>query len=58
LEPGNPDKVENAISELFEDSELRVQLSENAREYVVSNLTWEQRTEKVIQVYDKVLSND
>ncbi|WP_081603246.1 MULTISPECIES: glycosyltransferase family 4 protein [unclassified Haloferax] len=55
LEPGNPDKVEQAISELFEDSELRNQLSENAREYVVSNLTWEQRTKKVIEVYERVL---
>nr|WP_081597022.1 glycosyltransferase family 4 protein [Haloferax sp. BAB-2207] len=58
LEPGSPDKIEQAINKLFDDSELCSKMSRNARDYIVSNLTWEQRTEKVIEVYDLVLSND
>jgi glycosyltransferase involved in cell wall biosynthesis len=58
LEPGNPDKVEEAITDLFNDIEHQKKLSKNAREYVVKNLTWEQRTEKVIKVYNKITVNE
>lgn len=58
LEPGNPDDIEQAIIELFDDSAFREQLSQNAHEYVVENLTWEQRTKKVIQAYEKVVDNE
>jgi glycosyltransferase involved in cell wall biosynthesis len=58
LEPGKPDDVEEAITELFDDVEFQQQLSQNAREYVVENLTWEQRTEKVMKVYNKIVVNE
>ena len=58
LEPGNPDGVAKAVIELFDDTELRTGLSKNAREYIRENLTWEQRTERVIEVYSQVITND
>ncbi|WP_193310627.1 glycosyltransferase family 4 protein [Halorubrum halophilum] len=58
VEPGNPDAVARAIIELFDDVELRKRLSKNSREYVTENLTWEQRTEKVIQVYKEIYNNE
>lgn len=57
LEPGNPDEVAQAVIELFDDAELRARLATNAREYITENLTWEQRTEKVIDVYSQVTTN-
>jgi glycosyltransferase involved in cell wall biosynthesis len=58
LDPGNPDEVAQVVIELFDDAELRMRLSKNAREYITENLTWEQRTERVIQVYNQVVTND
>jgi glycosyltransferase involved in cell wall biosynthesis len=57
LEPGNPDEVAQAVIELFDDAELRARLATNAREYITENLTWEQRTERVMQVYSQVTTN-
>ncbi|MDT3435568.1 glycosyltransferase family 4 protein [Haloarcula sp. 1CSR25-25] len=57
LEPDNPDEVAQAVIELFDDAELRVRLAKNAREYITENLTWEQRTEKVIDVYSQVTTD-
>ncbi|SEH45426.1 Glycosyltransferase involved in cell wall bisynthesis [Halopenitus malekzadehii] len=57
LEPGNPDEVAQAVIELFDDAELRARLAKNSREYITENLTWEQRTEKVIEVYSQVTTN-
>lgn len=54
VEPGNPDEIARAVVELFDDAELRARISEAAREYVTENLTWEQRTEKVMGVYSQV----
>ncbi|SDR13363.1 glycosyltransferase family 4 protein [Halopelagius longus] len=58
LEPGNPDEVAQAIIELFDDAELRTRLSKNARDYITENLTWEQRTDKVIRIYSQVVTTD
>jgi glycosyltransferase involved in cell wall biosynthesis len=58
LEPGNPDEVAQAVIELFDDAELRARLATNAREYITENLTWEQRTERVMEVYSQVVTND
>jgi glycosyltransferase involved in cell wall biosynthesis len=57
LEPGKPDEIEQAITELFNDATLRDKLSKNVREYIVGNHTWEQRTEKVIHVYSQDVTN-
>jgi glycosyltransferase involved in cell wall biosynthesis len=54
LEPGRSDKIKAAIVELFDDETLRAELARNAREYVVNNLTWEQRTREVSDVYQSV----
>ncbi len=51
LEPGDPDGISRAINELFRDPELRHRLGRNAHAYVTQNLTWEQRTERVMTVY-------
>jgi glycosyltransferase involved in cell wall biosynthesis len=58
LEPGNPDEVAQAVIELFDDTDLRKRLSKNARKYMTENLTWEQRTERIMEVYSQVLTND
>jgi len=58
LEPGNPDEVEQAVITLFDDAALRARLATNAREYITENLTWEQRTERVMEVYGQVANND
>jgi glycosyltransferase involved in cell wall biosynthesis len=58
LEPGRPDNIEAAIIELFDDEAFRAELAGNARDYVFNNLTWEQRTERVIRVYDQIAGND
>jgi glycosyltransferase involved in cell wall biosynthesis len=58
LEPGQPDEIEQAISELFDDFELQERLSTSARDYAVQNLTWRQRTERVMDVYGQVFSNE
>jgi len=52
LEPGDPERIGQAVTELFDDPERRNQLSRNAREFVSQNHSWEQRTKKVMQVYD------
>ncbi|MDB9250748.1 glycosyltransferase family 4 protein [Halorubrum ezzemoulense] len=57
LEPGRPDEIEAALIELFDDDVFRMELADNARDYVVNNLTWEQRTQKVSDVYQR-LSRD
>lgn len=54
LEPGRPAAIQQAIVELFDDESLRSSMAQHARDYVVENLTWEQRTNKVLAVYDQV----
>jgi glycosyltransferase involved in cell wall biosynthesis len=54
LEPGAPDEIEQKIIRLFNDPSFQERLSRNAREYIVENLTWEQRTAKVAEVYDSL----
>jgi len=56
LEPGDPERIGQAVTELFDDTKLRHRLSQNAREYVSQNHSWEQRTKKVIRVYNDALS--
>lgn len=58
LEPGKPDEIARAVSELFDNPELRESLAKSAREYVMKNLSWEQRTDKVIDVYSDVADDD
>jgi len=58
LKPGRPDEIEAAIIELFDDEAFRAELAGNAQDYVVNNLTWEQRTERVMEVYGQVVGND
>lgn len=55
LEPSRSDQIEAAIVELFDDETFRAELARNAREYVVNNLTWEQRSREVSDVYQNVL---
>lgn len=58
LQPGQPAEIETAVNELFDNVDLREQLSENAREYTIANLTWDRRTERVMNLYDQVTAND
>jgi glycosyltransferase involved in cell wall biosynthesis len=57
IQPGQPEEISMAIIELFDDQELASTLGRNARSYVMENLTWEQRTNKVIEVYNRVLND-
>jgi len=58
LSPGNSDDIADAINELFSDDDLTSTLSQNARKYVEENLTWGQRTERVIRVYEQVHAHE
>jgi glycosyltransferase involved in cell wall biosynthesis len=58
LTPGDPDEIAMAIIELFSSDELRSELAANAREYVTKNLTWNQRTERVIKVYEHLQTDE
>lgn len=58
LEPDSPNEVAQAVIELFADPEMRSRLATNAREYITENLRWEQRTKRVIKVYDQVATHD
>ncbi|MBX0288792.1 glycosyltransferase family 4 protein [Haloarcula salinisoli] len=54
LEPGNIGQLEARITELLSKPAYRETIAAAARDYVVDNLTWEQRTEKVINAYQQV----
>jgi polysaccharide biosynthesis protein PslH len=52
LRANQPDEYVNAIGQLFEDPQLRAELSRNGRQLVETDFTWEtagQRYEKVLQ---------
>ncbi len=54
VEPGRPDEIRRAITALFADESGRARVGRRAREYVRENLTWGQRTNKVLAVYGQV----
>lgn len=58
LTPGNTDEIADAIIKLFSNPNVTSNLAKNARKFVMENLTWEQRTERVIQVYKHVYRNE
>jgi len=54
LEPGDIGQLEAHITELLSDPDYRETIAAAARDYVIDNLTWEQRTERVINVYQEL----
>ncbi|GGC48733.1 glycosyltransferase family 4 protein [Haloferax sulfurifontis] len=58
LNPGEPKAIEQNINDLFNCPKRRERLSKTARKYVSENLTWEQRTKRVMNVYDLVSGNE
>jgi len=50
VEPGNSFELATAITRLLQDKELRNQMGENARKYVVENQSWESVANRVAEV--------
>jgi glycosyltransferase involved in cell wall biosynthesis len=50
VEPGNSLELGTAITRLLQDKELRKQMGENGRRYVLQNLSWESVARKVAEV--------
>lgn len=56
LPPNDPYSVADAITELLADATRRQKMGKAAREYVLANHTWEDRTESVMDVYRKFVT--
>ena len=54
----NINKLSKAIIKLLENKEFLDKLGNNAREYAVNNLNWELITERYLEEFEKVLSNE
>lgn len=54
LEPGQPDEIEREISRLFSNENVINIISRKSREYVVENLSWERRAQRLINIYKNV----
>jgi glycosyltransferase involved in cell wall biosynthesis len=50
VEPGNSLELGTAITRLLQDKELRKQMGENGRRYVLQNLSWESVARRVAEV--------
>ena len=50
VEPEDPEALAKAIIGLFQDPELRKQMGENGRKYVVKNRSWESVARRVAEV--------
>ena len=50
VEPGNSLELATAITRLLQDKELRKQMGENGRRYVLQNLSWESVARRVAEV--------
>ena len=58
VEPGSEDQLAEAIENLLEDEGYRRKLGVNARRVVEEKYSWDVVLDKIIQVYDYVLSLD
>lgn len=54
VEPENTTELAEAITTLLQNDELRRQMGENGRKYVVENQSWEKVSERVADVLDEV----
>jgi len=57
VNPENSQEFANAIMKLLEDPELRKQMGENGRKYVVKNHSWESVARRVAEVCQQALEN-
>lgn len=55
VNPENPSEFAQAIIKLLQDPELRVQMGENGRNYVVENQSWESVAKRVEEVCKAVI---
>lgn len=58
VEPENPLELANAVTKLLQVPELRKQMGENGREYVVQNHSWESVAKRVAEVCRQVAGKD
>ncbi|WP_251328866.1 glycosyltransferase family 4 protein [Haloplanus pelagicus] len=58
VSPGDPASIGSALDDLVADREQRVAIGRRAREYVRTHHSWDQRTTKVITVYESVMNRD
>lgn len=57
VESRNPEALAEAISMLYGDEKMQVEMGSNARKYVEANCDWTQIERKVSEVYSVVLSS-
>lgn len=56
VEPGNIDELTDNILKLSCDNDLRKKLGENAFEKVKSEYTWEKNAERILDIYENILT--
>jgi glycosyltransferase involved in cell wall biosynthesis len=56
ISPGKPRALADAIKKLYNDNHLRTQLGKNARRRVVQKFNWKTNVQKMIHIYDSVVS--
>jgi glycosyltransferase involved in cell wall biosynthesis len=58
VQPGNQDEFRSALESLIHDDDLLTRMSKNIQEYCCnSHISWQNVTEKLHHVYDKILSS-
>jgi len=57
VQPGNVEELASKTLELLDNEPLRRQISNNAREQVEREFSWERSSEKVLKLYEKTLGN-
>ena len=56
ISPGKPRELADAIKKLYNDNHLRTQLGKNARRRVIQKFNWKTNVQKMIHIYDSVIS--
>lgn len=56
ISPGKPRELADAIKKLYNDNHLRTQLGKNARRRVIQKFNWKTNVQKMIHIYDSVVS--
>lgn len=55
IEQDNPQELARALMNLLDEPSLAATIGEQAREHVLENYGWEQRTEQILDVYHEVI---
>jgi glycosyltransferase involved in cell wall biosynthesis len=56
FEHGNMSALTRAIQDLVDDPQLRIRLGDSVRRHVLSNHTWTKNGERIMAIYDQIVS--